>query len=199
MKKFIAVVLIVCFAANIFAMDISALSESDRLIFLRNSLSIDLGTVTQSSAVGSSYYGISTASGKSRSQTVWTPYYGEKAISKTEFFQLVGENKLATNQEFIEVNNRKNGIIANTFYGIGAGVVTIGLIVELIPLFRDGYSDSDMKMVYAGAGLALGGLAIAAIGIPFDSKSRLDQNLSTTFVVGLADNYNLKLYASLSK
>lgn len=199
MKKFIVAVSIVCLAGNLFAVDISALSESDRLTYLRNSLSINIGTVTQSSAVGATYYGISTASGKSSSQTVWTPYHGENAISKAEFFRIVGEVDLAAKQEILEKNNKKNKKIANTFFGIGSGIACIGLIVELIPLFGDDYSDSVMKMVYAGAGTALGGLAIAAIGIPFESKSKLDQDLSTTFVVGLADNYNLKLYASLSK
>ncbi|MPN56026.1 hypothetical protein SDC9_203711 [bioreactor metagenome] len=54
-------------------------------------------------------------------------------------------------------------------------------------------------MVYTGLGMALGGLAIAAIGFPFENKSKQDLNVSTNFIIGLSDNYNLKLYTSLTK
>jgi len=199
MKKLLFMIIIVCLSANLFALDIGVLSEEKRLEYLRNSLSIDFGTVTESSAVGTSYYGVAVASGKSKDKTIWTPFFGEQAISKVDFFKIVGEDKLAINQEAIEKSNKKNKVIANTLYGVGFGIAGIGLIIEFIPLLRADYTSSGEAMVYAGAGIALGGLAIAAIGFPFENKSKQDLNISTNFVIGLSENYNLKLYTSLTK
>ncbi len=199
MKKLLSMVIIVCLSVNLFAIDLGSLSEEKRLKYLRNSLSIDLGTITESSAVGTSYYGVAVASEKSRNKTVWTPYYGDQAISKVDFFKIVGEDKLAINQEAVEINNKKNKAIANTFYGIGYGLAGIGLIIELIPILKDDYSDNGMTMVTTGLGMVLGGATIALIGLPFENKSEQDLNLSTNFVIGLSENYNLKLYTSLTK
>lgn len=192
-------VMVVCLSVNLFALALGALSEAKRLEYLRNSLSIDLGTVTESSAVGTSYYGVAVASGKSKNKTIWTPYYGEQAISKRDFFRIVEEEKLAISQEAIEISNKKNKSIAYTLYGIGYGVAGIGLIIELIPILKDDYSDEAMAMVTTGLGMVLGGVTIAAIGLPFENKSKQDLNVSTNFVIGLSENYNLKLYTSLTK
>ena len=199
MKKLLSMVIIVCLSVNLFAIDLGALSEEKRLEYLRNSLSIDLGTVTESSAVGTSYYGVAVASGKSKDKTVWTPYYGDQAISKVDFFKIVGEDKLAINQEALEINNKKNKTVAYTLYGIGYGLAGIGLIIELIPIFKDDYSDDSMAMVATGLGMVLGGATIALIGVPFENKSKQDLNVSTNFVIGISENYNLRLYASLTK
>lgn len=199
MKKLISIVLIACLSVSLFAIDLSILSEANRLEYLRNSLSIDFGTVTESSAVGTSYYGVTVASGKSKDKTVWAPYFGENAISKADFYRIVGEDELAINQEAIERRNKKNITIANTLYGVGCGIAGVGLIIELIPILKDDYSDEAMAMVTTGAGIALGGLAIVVIGLPFEYNSKQDQNISTKFVMGLSDNYNIKLYTSLSK
>lgn len=199
MKKLLSMVIIVCLSVNLFALDLGALSEVKRFEYLRNALSIDLGTVTESSAVGSSYYGVAVASGISKNKTVWTPYYGEQAITKVDFFKIVGEEKLAISQEALEISNKKNKSIAYTLYGIGYGIAGIGLIMELIPTIEGNYSDDAMTMVTTGLGMVLGGVTIAAIGLPFEKKSKQDLNISTNFVIGLSENYNLKLYTSLTQ
>lgn len=199
MKKFLCTVIIALMATSIFAIDLTILPEQNRLEYLKSSLSINVDSITQSSAVGSSYYGVAFASGSSKNKAVWTPFYGDQEISKADFFRIVGENKLAMDQERIDKSNKTNRLLKNTFYGIGYGLAGIGLIIEFMPIIKDDYSDSGELMLYTGAGIALGGLAIAAIGIPFESKSKQELNVSTNFVIGLSENYNLKLYASLSK
>lgn len=199
MKKIISVLLIVCFSVNLFAVDLSALSDENRLEYIKKSLTIDFSTITKSSLLGTSYYGVSVASGESEHKTVWTPYLGEQVLSKADFYRIVGENKLAINQEIIEEANRKNRIIANTLYGVGIGVMSIGLILELSILLDDDYSDAADKKMLPALGMVLGGGVIGLIGLPFELKSKQDQNISGQFAVGLADNYNIKLYTTLSK
>ena len=198
MKRTLWLIVAVCISTNLFAIGLSVLSEEKRLEYLKNSLSINFDTVIQSSAYGSSYQGVAFARGSSTQKEFWTPYYGNQAISKADFFRIVGEEALAVNQEEIVISNKKNRTIANTFYGIGFGLTGIGLIVELLPLLSDS-TKLGMTMVYAGAGIALGGLAIATIGLPFELKSNQELNVSTNFIIGLSENYNLMLYTSLTK
>jgi hypothetical protein len=199
MKKILSMIIIISLSVNLFALDLEALSAEQRYQYLKNSLSIDFDTITESSAVGTSYYGVAVASGKAKNKTVWTPYYGEQAISKADFFRIVGEDKLAIDQELIDRNNKKNNTIANSLYGAGFGIAGVGLIIELISLMRRDYSYTDADLLYTGIGIALGGLAIASIGIPFEFKAKQDLNISTNFVIGISENYNLRLYASLTK
>lgn len=199
MKKFLSIVIIVCLSVNLFALDLGALPEEIRLEYLKNSLSIDYDTVTVASAVGTSYYGVAFGSATSKNKTAWIPYYGEQQISKADFFRIVGEEKLTKEQEALDISNKKNKIIANTLAGIGWGIMGVGIAVVLIPIIEQHDWDEAKPMAIPGLSMVVGGAAIALISLPFEFKSKQELNISTSFVVGLAENYNLKLYASLTK
>ena len=191
--------IILCLSFQLFSVDLSSLPETKRYEYLRNSLSIDFGSETHSSLTAGTYYGVSVGEMKSKSEIVWTPYLGGQPIAKTDFFSFVGEPTLAANQLIIDENNRRNKIISNSLYGVGFSISGIGLIYAYARMFSDDYSEENEGKVYSGLATALGGLVIAAIGYPFELKSKQSQNLSTSFLVGLTENHNLRLLASLSK
>lgn len=202
MRRFFFSMLVFCFCSFLFSVDLSVLSDEKKVEYYRQALSIEVGSMTNTSNVFNAYnlgYGsvVAVGSGTSNTETVWTPFKGSVQISELEFFETVGEEKLAEQTRLFEESRKKNKNTAITLYCIGGVIGLAGLIVEAYPLYTNEYSDAAMRTMYTGLGLALGGSAIMAIGIPFDIKGKESQNISAQFVIGIADAYNQSLINKL--
>lgn len=191
MKKLISLILLLSFCACIFAspiIDTSSLSEEKRLEYLKKSLSINYGTKTESTVYASNYgYGMSIGSGESTTKTEWTPFMGGMEVKKTDFFHLLGEYGLEEQQRKVEKQNKTNHIVGWTIFGVGMTT----MFCSLIPLQGE---NPNFGLCY---GLLAAGGCVGLLSIPFVcSNKKLDVSLS--FIAGLTDNYNLKLYNSLA-
>ncbi|HIS14585.1 MAG TPA: hypothetical protein IAA76_08405 [Candidatus Ornithospirochaeta stercorigallinarum] len=192
-KKVIALSLVFVLLSNsIFAsIDLSLLSSEHQQIFLNQALSIQTEQNTLSYSSGyakpTSWGALSSGWGTSNTSTDWVPYRGAGEISKVDFLYATGQYDMAKNLE----NAYKTAENFKLAGYILTGVGSVGLLATLL-IGSNYYGDSSVPL-YILLGLSAGSLAV---GIPF-MFWQVDDNLSVSFAVGLADVYNQNLFDSL--
>ena len=129
----------------------------------------------------------------------WKAFQGEAQISKAEFFTLVGEEELADAQRVIDQQNNKNKKTAKILYGVGGATAIIGLTIESLFLLSGHEPTTSIDMPLLGAGIAVTGIGLALLGLSFDFKSNAQQPIATNLLIGLTEEYNIQLLATLTK
>ena len=203
MKRFLFFFFALVLISSAFAdYDLDTLSSQQRQQFLLNSLSVEVGSQTDGYMVsGTNVYGktaLTTGSLSSSTSVVWTPYLGGNEISKSDFFQITGDEASYKKVLAFEEERAANKKTMVTLYGVGFSLAGIGLIIECIPLFTDDYSDGAMRTMLLGAGIALGGCTIALCGLPYEKLVKQDVNISAQYAIGVADAYNYELFQRIS-
>lgn len=194
MKKFTAIFLILCIVSNLWlfsATTIDDLSYENRQFYISNALSIE--TKENINVSGGAYdfgnlggYIPSYAYGEST--TEWIPYYGPMQISRADFFDITGYKDFAEFEREIERKNKVYRTVGWSLLGSGLGLMLGGLLWNVADEYGTGL----------GASILMGGgILVSCVSIPFfflETKS----NISISFAVGIANNYNQKLLDSFN-
>lgn len=196
MKKILAfVVLVTIVFNNAFALSLSDLPPQLKTKFNNERLSISTSTTTSMS--GGSYYwgsGISTSSISGRTREIWTPYLGNSAINKTDFFKIAGYPDEAIRYEELLNHNKKLDQIGGVILGVGTVVSTIGLIMMLSSI-----SDLDDDIMYDGLITGTVGLGIVLLSYPVYASKKDDSMFSISFAIRIAEDYNETLIKKLAR
>ena len=195
MKRIFAISIILILASSlVFAATgstvSSTLTENQRAEYLSNALSIETREHTYTYTDAYTYpigrFGAYTTYDTNHySETNWYPYMGPTEISKLDFFRLTGYDAIVAQMEKDLKTQRALVISGGTlmtagFIGVITGVVLMCTMDDILP----GTITTCISAVAMGAGIPM------MLWEPND-------DISISFAVGVADDYNRKLLESI--
>lgn len=184
MRRIVALMLVLCMIGSMAysADSLKSLSMEDQRMYLSNALSIQTSehTYTSGGIYDWGWGWLDTYSSSSTSRE-WYPYRGPVEISKEAFYRLTGYDALADAEAAAARTNRNMAIAGLTLSGAG-------LAAMLASVF---FIDND-ALFY---GLLGGGTLLTCIAIPL-LTIEVDNDVSISFAVGIADSYNQRLLES---
>lgn len=187
-RKTVSLLLLICFVGSmgLYAADsVDALSYEQRQAYFRDALSIQ--TVDRTEISGGIYDygywgGYASTWAESNTTTDWYPYEGAFQISKVDFYELTGQYDLAAAEAKAEKLNNSMAIA-------GWSVLGAGLLTMLSSLFFiDDPNATDWWLLGIGS-------VISCVSVPL-LCIQVSNDVSISFAVGLADNYNKRLLES---
>ena len=204
MKKLIFLFVLTICPLAVFATDFSEylkdMTKDQKEQFLNNALSVIAKTISISQGSGSGYtysdefrFLFGMTNNKSTDYADWDVYLGPSKISRLDFYELTGQDKLYDSlaESVARIKRkRKSGL----YYTIGGSVIAaVGAGLLIYGLQKE---DDDNPYVWWGAGIALVSCIPLEIGISNLSYSE-KEDVSLSFATGLADMYNAELAARI--